>query len=139
MIEQRGQQVTQETEKLKAEIRADQETEVATIAAETVREMAKIGRDTAGLRANTTFKLGKAKADVTRMVEGEKAAGYGLKIGAIGDSEAYNLFQFSAALRPETKINIIHAGPGTLWTDLQKASLGDLGGAILVQPKPVIR
>jgi regulator of protease activity HflC (stomatin/prohibitin superfamily) len=138
LIEQRGQQVGQETEKLKAEIQAGQETEVATIAAETVRDVARIGKDTAGLRANTSLKLGKAKADVTRMVEGEKAAGFGLKTAAIGDSDAYNLFQFSIGLRPDTKISIIHAGAGTLWTDLEKASLGQLGGAAVLQPKPEI-
>jgi len=138
LIEQRGQQVSQETEKLKAETFASQETEVATIAAETVREVARIGKETSALRANTTFKLGKAKADVTRMVEGERAAGFGLKTAAIGDSEAYNLFQFSQGLRAETRINIIHSGQGTLWTDMEKASMGNLGGALIVQPRPEI-
>jgi len=32
-------------------------------------------------------------------------------------------------LNPALKINILHAGEGTLWTDLEKATLGDLGGA----------
>ena len=35
-----------------------------------------------------------------------------------------------------TPTTILHAGPGTLWTDLEKAGLGDLGGATLLREKP---
>lgn len=129
LIDQAGQQVGQETEKLKASIKADQVKEVAEIGGETLKQAAEIEKATAAIRAEKTTTLGKANAQVIRMVEGEKALGYQMKIKAFGDPTAYNLWTFASALDDEIKINILHSGPGTLWTDLQKASLGDLGGA----------
>ncbi len=35
----------------------------------------------------------------------------------------------------DLKINILHAGPGTLWTDLEKAGLADLGAGKALAPK----
>ncbi len=133
LIEQRGQQVGKETEKLKAEILADQEKQVATISAEAQKEVSRIEKEIAAIRADIVFKLGKAQADVVRMVEGEKANGFVLKTSAVNDSNAYNLYQFSVKLREDVPIHIIHAGPGTMWTDLQKATMGDLGGATMIQ------
>ena len=69
---------------------------------------------------------------MVRMVEGEKALGYQMKIKAFGDPVAYNMWTFASTLDDDIKINILHSGPGTLWTDLQKAGLGDLGGAKLL-------
>lgn len=133
LIEQRRAEVAQETEKLKAEIRADQTKKVAEIGADALRQVADIERQTAAVRAEKTMKLGKAQADVVRMVEGEKASGFQLKIKAFGDPVAYNLWTFADSLDEEIKINILHSGPGTLWTDLQKAGLGELGGAKILQ------
>ena len=135
LIEQSRGQVAQETEKLKAEIKADQIKQVAEIGGETLRQVAEIEKATAGVRAEKTLKLGKAEADVIRLVEGEKANGFQLKIKAFGDPVAYNLWTFADSLSDDLKINILHSGPGTLWTDLQKAGLGELGGAKLLQQK----
>jgi len=52
-----------------------------------------------------------------------------MKIKAFGDPASYNMWTFATALDDNIKINILHSGNGTLWTDLQKAGLGDLGGA----------
>ena len=136
LIDQAGQQVAQETEKLKAEIKATQGKLVAELGAETLRQVAEIEKNTAAARAEKTTTLGKAQAEVIRMVEGEKAAGFQLKVKAYGDPVAYNLWTFANGLSPDMKINILHSGPGTLWTDLQKAGLGDLGGARLLQSAP---
>lgn len=133
LIDQRRGEVAQETEKLKAEIKADQSKQVAEIGAETLRQVAEIEKQTAGVRAEKTMKLGKAQADVVRLVEGEKANGFQLKIKAFGDPVAYNLSTFADSLSDDIKINILHSGPGTLWTDLQKAGLGELGGAKILQ------
>lgn len=134
LIEQRRQQVAQETEKIKAEVRADQEKQVAEIHGGTLKKVSEVEKQTAGVRAERVTKLGKAEADVTRMVEGEKASGFRLKITAFGDPAAYNLWTFANSLAGNTNlsINILHSGPGTLWTDLEKARLGDLGGAVLL-------
>ncbi|MEI8340971.1 MAG: SPFH domain-containing protein [Verrucomicrobiota bacterium] len=133
LIDQRRLEVTQETEKLKAEIKADQIKQVAEIGGETLKSVADIDKQSAAVRAEKTKTLGKAEADVVRLVEGEKAKGYQMKIKAFGDPVAYNLWTFASSLSDEMKINILHTGPGTLWTDLDKAGTGNIGGAKLIQ------
>ncbi len=129
LIEQRGAEVAQETAKLRAEIKAGQEKEVAEIQAGTLQKVAEIDMQTALLRAEKSRKLGKARAESIQLVEGEKARGQVLKTQALGDAAAFNLAEFATALNPDVKIRIIHAGPGTLWTDLENATLAELGGA----------
>jgi hypothetical protein len=133
LIDQRRLEVAQETEKLKAEIKADQIKQVAEIGGETMKSVADIDKQSAAVRAEKTTTLGKAEAEVVRLVEGEKAKGYQMKIKAFGDPVAYNLWTFATSLSDEMKINILHTGPGTLWTDLDKAGTGNLGGAKLIQ------
>ncbi|MDA0991930.1 MAG: SPFH domain-containing protein [Verrucomicrobia bacterium] len=133
MIDQRRQQVLEETEKLKAEIRADQDKQVATIRAEARRMVAEIEKDTAAIKADTVRIMSKAEADATRLVEGEAAAGLQLKARAFGDSQGYALLEFASQLNPKTRINILHAGDGTLWTDLDSAGMAPLGGAAVLR------
>ena len=130
LIEQRRQEVMQETEKMVAEIKAQQEKSVAEIYANTNLLVAKTAQDTAGIRAAVTRITGQAEAQITSMVEGEKSNGFKLQVGAIGSPEAYNLLMFSKQLNPKLEMQIIHAGEGTLWTDLKKQQgFGELGGA----------
>lgn len=133
LIDQRREQVAQETEKIKAEIRAEREKRVAEIQGETLKRVSEVEKETAAVRAEQVTKLGKASADVTRLVEGEKARGFQLKVKAFGDPMAYNLWTFAQDLNPNVAVNILHAGQGTLWTDLEDASLGDLGGAKVIK------
>jgi len=132
LVEQRRQQVAQETEKLKAEILADQEKQVAQLRAEAVRQTAEIDQQTALVRADKTRKLGQAQANTVAWVEGEKAKGFELKAAAFGDPAALTLWEFANNLNQDVRVNILHAGPGTLWTDLEKATLGELGGAAVL-------
>ncbi len=132
LVEQRRRQVAQETEKLKAEIQADQEKQVAQLQAEAVRQAAAIEKQTALVRADKTRTLGQAQAATITLVEGEKARGFELKAAAFGDPTALTLWEFAQNLNPEVKITILHAGPGTLWTDVEKATLGELGGAAVL-------
>ncbi len=136
MIEQRGAEVAQQTAALKATIKADQEKAVAEINATTIKQAALIELQTAGLKADKVKKLGEAKAQTVTMVEGEKANGFQLKAKALGDPQAYTLAELAKNLNPEVRINILHTGEGTLWTDLQGARLGDLGGAKLLAKPP---
>lgn len=133
LIDQRVEEVKQETEKMKAEIRAQTNKEVAQIKGEALHQVALIRKETAAIRAQKTTLLGKAEADVIRLVEGEKAKGYQLKVKAFGDPVAYNLWTLAHSLRDDLTINILHSGNGTLWTDLQKANLGELGGAKAIE------
>ena len=135
LVEQRRQQVAQETEKLKAEILADQEKQVAQLRAEAVRQTAEIDQQTALVRADKTRKLGQAQASTVAWVEGEKAKGFELKAAAFGDPAAFTLWEFANNLNKDVRVNIMHAGPGTLWTDLEKATLGELGGAAVLDRK----
>lgn len=129
LIEQRRQQVAQETSKLKAEIGADQQKQVAEIQAETMKRVADIARETAAIRADRVRKLANAEAASIKMVEGEKANGLLLKATSFGDPQAFSLWEFAQNLNTGITFNILHTGPGTLWTDLQKARLSDVGGA----------
>lgn len=136
MIGQGREQVAQETVKLTAEIKADEEKQVAELKATTIKMRAEVESQTALVQAETTRKLGEATAMVTRLVEGEKSKGFELRVQAFGDPQTYALSQLAESLSPALKINILHAGPGTLWTDLDKARLSDLGGAAAVQQAP---
>ncbi|MEN8256106.1 MAG: SPFH domain-containing protein [Verrucomicrobiota bacterium] len=129
LIKQRGEQVQQETEKLKAEIAADLEKQVAQIQADTLKKAAEIKKLTAAINADKVRVLGLAKASALEKVEGEKANGLQLKTTAFGDPIAYARWIFADTLNPRMKINIIHAGDGTLWTDLEKTGFAELGGA----------
>jgi regulator of protease activity HflC (stomatin/prohibitin superfamily) len=135
LVEQRRQQVAQETEKLKAEILADQEKQVAQLRAEAMRQAAEIEQQTALVRADKTRKLGQAQANTVAWVEGEKAKGFELKAAAFGDPAAFTLWEFANSLNKDMRVNILHAGPGTLWTDLEKTTLGELGGAAMLDKK----
>jgi hypothetical protein len=133
LIEQRREQVAQETEKLKAEVAADREKQVAEIGAEGQKQVAEIRKETAAVRADKVRTLGQAQAEVVTLVEGEKAAGFRLKGAALGDPHAYTLWEFAGGLNGEVKVNILHAGSGTLWTDIEQRALGTLGGAKVLQ------
>ncbi|MEE9369103.1 MAG: SPFH domain-containing protein [Pontiella sp.] len=135
LIAQRGEQVIQETEKLKAEIAADLDKQVATIQAETLKKAAEIKKLTAAIAADKIRVLGEAQAAFTEKVEGEKANGLQLKTAVFGDSLAYAQWRFADTLNPRVKLNIIHAGEGTLWTDLEKTGFAELGGAQQLKQK----
>ncbi|MFA5206958.1 MAG: SPFH domain-containing protein, partial [Lentisphaeria bacterium] len=139
MIEQKRQEVQQETEKLMAGIAAETEKRVASINAETDREVAETARKTAGQRAGITRTLGEAKSKAYTMVEGERARGFQVKVKAFGDPAAYTALGFAEALGSDLRVNILHAGAGTLWTDLKNAGFGDLGGARLLATPPAER
>lgn len=134
LIEQKREQVAQETQKIKAEIKADQEKQVAEIAADAIRRVAEIAKETSGIAAETVRKLGVADATAIKLVEGEKANGLQLKAKAFGDPVGFALLHFAEELNDDVSVNIIHSGPGTLWTDLKNARTSDLGGALMINP-----
>jgi hypothetical protein len=135
LIAQRGEQVMQETEKIKAEIAADLDKQVAQIQAETLKKAAEIKKLTAAITADKVRVLGQAQAAALEKVEGEKANGLQLKTAAFGDPVAYARWIFADTLNPRMKLNIIHAGDGTLWTDLEKTGFAELGGAQQLKKK----
>ncbi|KOR30225.1 hypothetical protein TI03_00040 [Achromatium sp. WMS1] len=133
LIEQRREQVAQETEKLKAEIEADQELQVAQLKAETQKQVAEIRKKTAIVQAERVRILGQAQAQVVTLVEGAKATGLALKSSALGDPQSYKLWEFANNIKDNVRINIIHAGDGTLWTDMNPKNPAILGGSRMLR------
>lgn len=133
LIQQKGAEVAQQTERIKAVIRAEQEKRVAEIAAETLKKASEIEKSTAEIRAQKILKLGQAQAEMIRRVEGEKAKGLQMRAQAFRDPSAFSMWEFAEKLNPNLSVQILHAGEGTLWTDLQKATLGELGGAAILR------
>lgn len=135
LIEQRRAQVAEETAKIAAEVRADQDKQVAQTKAEALRQVAQIGQTTAQIQADHVRILGEADAKAVKMVEGEMAKGLAMKITAFQDPAAYSLWRFTRQLRDDLDIRIVHTGPGTLWTDLEKAGLAEVAGAKNLQSR----
>ena len=135
LIKQRGEQVLQETEKIKAEIAADLGKQVAEIQAATLKQEAEIRKVTAAIAADKVRVLGEAEAAALQKVDGEKANGLKLKTAVFDDPLAYIHWRFAETLNPAMRLNIVHAGDGTLWTDLEKAGFAELGGARQLQEK----
>lgn len=132
MIEQKRQEVMQETQKMEAEIAAQKEAQVASIAAQAQFQVTQIDKERASVSAETTRTLGEAKANVMLLVDGERASGFQMKAQALRNGDSLVWLNFAQTLNPNVSIRILHAGDGTLWTDLKNATLGDLGGARLL-------
>lgn len=118
MIDQLKNQVEQETEKLVATTVAHTRNEVATIEALTTLEVAATNLLTAAVEAQITQLQGETKAQAEFMVANEKATGEQMRAKLFKDTSTLADLIFIEKLNPDTEIRIIHAGEGTLWTDL---------------------
>ena len=123
LIEQRRREVHQMTEKLVAAINAERKREVAAIEAQTALQVAEIQLKKSAVLAKTSQLNGETDAQVKFMVENEAAKGQLMKAKVIGSGSDFTNLQMVNALNPKVKVNIIHAGIGTLWTDLKGAAL----------------
>lgn len=133
LISQRREQVQQETQKIKAEIKAAELKEVAEIEAATVKLASEIDNKTAQIQAEKVRKIGKAESDVIQMTGLAEANGFKLKVSALGDPSAYSLYEFSRNLPDDMNLIIAHTGQGTLWTDLNKSLSGNLSSLKLLE------
>jgi hypothetical protein len=119
MVEQLQKQVEQETQKLVATTAAQTKNEVATIQAEAQLEVATINLQKATVQAQITQVQGEAKVKSEFLVQNEKALGEKLRAGVFKDPATLADLTFADKLNPSVGIRIIHAGEGTLWTDLK--------------------
>ena len=119
MIEQFKKQVDQETEKLVATTVAQTKNEVAGIQANAALEVAGINLEKAALQASITQVQGEAKVKAEFVVANEKALGEQLRSGVFKNPATLAELTFVDKLNPSLGIRIIHAGEGTLWTDLK--------------------
>ena len=123
LIEQRRQEVRQETEKIVAGINAERKREVAAIDASTQLKVAEIQLKKSEIIAKTNPLKGETETKARFLVENEKACGELLRAKAVGDGSLLAQLIMVNTLNPQVKVNIIHAGEGTLWTDLKGAAV----------------
>lgn len=123
LIDQRRQEVHAETEALVLRLRAEGTRQVAEIEAATRRLVAEKQQEIALLEAQKTKMLGEAQAEVARLLGEARAGLFKLKVAAFkGDSDAFARYTLAQSISDEMEIRLIETGPGTLWTDLEKAS-----------------
>jgi hypothetical protein len=123
LIEQKRKEVQQETMKMIAEINANQKKEVQKILAQTALDVAAIQLQRSEIQAKTTQLKGESEVKVNFMLENERALGAQKKAEVLGELGILSDLQFIESLNPEVKVKIIHAGEGTLWTDMKSGAL----------------
>ena len=122
-VEQLKREVEQETEKLVATVAAEMRKDVAGIEAGTKLKAAEIDLECAKIRARITETRGSAEVQAKFAVENEEAKGMKRRASAFKDTSLWADLAFADALGTNLSIRVIHAGEGTLWTDMKGASL----------------
>ena len=119
MIEQKRREVEQETRKLVAEIKANQEQSVRLIQAQTELEVAQIQLKRSEIEAKRRQLTGETEVKADFVKRNELAKGVRMKADALGKSGILADMKLIEALNPRLKLQVIYAGEGTLWTDLK--------------------
>lgn len=119
MVQQLKQQVEQESAKLVATIGAETKNKVAGIQADAALEVASINLARAAVQAEITQIAGEAGVQAEFIVSRERASGEQLRSAVFRDPATLADLTFVDALNPDVGIRIMHAGEGTLWTDLK--------------------
>jgi len=119
MIDQLKKQVEQETEKEVATVVANTKKEVAGIKVDAELEVAGINLEKATVQADITKVSGEAKVNAEFVVANEVALGRKMLASVFKDPATLAELRFVEELNPTVGIRIIHAGEGTLWTDLK--------------------
>ena len=123
MVDQRRRETEQETEKIVATIAANKSKEVAGIAADARLKVAEINLDAAKLRAEIVRTRGEAEAKAKFLVANERALGVKRRAEVFKETGTLADLQFVESLGPDLSIRVLHAGEGTLWTDMKGAAL----------------
>ena len=123
MVDQLKRETEQETEKITATIAANMKKDVAAIAAAAQLKVAEINLEAAKVRAEITRTKGEAEANAKFLVENEEALGAKRRAAAFKTPGALADLEFARKLNPEVSIRVLHAGEGTLWTDLKGAAI----------------
>lgn len=126
LIRQVEQVVEYETQRLEGNTAAEREKSVNQIAAEGRLQVAELARQTASIRADTRRKIGSAEAKVIEMKGKAEGEGFAQQVAAAGGAADFNAMQFAKQLPERVKLSLIYAGNGTLWTDLDKASVAPM-------------
>ena len=68
-------------------------------------------------------------------MEEAKANKFQLAVAAFGNATAFSQWSFANALPDEIKLQMLYAGPGTLWTDLKGFTETMLGRQLQAEDK----
>ncbi|MBR2839341.1 MAG: hypothetical protein IKE55_11185 [Kiritimatiellae bacterium] len=123
MVDQFRRETEQETEKVTATIAANMRKDVAGIAADAQLKVAEINLEATKIRAEIVRTKGEAEAKARFLVENEKALGMKRRAEVFKEPGTLADLQFVDSLSPDLSIRVIHAGEGTLWTDLKGSAL----------------
>lgn len=89
--------------------------------AETEKLVAAIRKETALLEADATKILGEAENKGKQQIAEATSDRFRLAVEAFGTPQAYNNWVFATGLPDDVKLQLLYAGQGTLWTDMDKA------------------
>jgi hypothetical protein len=93
--------------------------EVASINASATLKAAELNLLKAVTQAQITQVQGEAKVQAGFVVDNERALGDKLRVSVFKDSSTLADLTFVDNLNEGLSIKILHAGPGTLWTDMK--------------------
>ena len=123
LVAQLRREVEQETQKLVATIGAETRRDVATTNALTKLRVAEIDLERARIEARTQQVKGEAEVKAEFLVANEEALGEQRRAAVFEDPATLADLAFADALPEKVPVRVVHAGEGTLWTDLKGAPL----------------
>ena len=123
LVAQLRREVEQETQKLVATIGAETRRAVATTNAVTKLRVAEIDLERARVEARTAQVKGEAEVKAEFLVANEEALGEQRRAAVFSDPATLADLAFADALPDDVPVRVIHAGEGTLWTDLKGSPL----------------
>jgi hypothetical protein len=136
MIQQSVANVQAETALLVGEIEQQVKNVASLTDAEIVKLKARYTADMAEMEAESKRVQGEAEASATKLKETAKSSIYKLKLDVFqNDGNAYLRYALADQLNPKMQLRLFHAGPGTLWTNLEGKNLNLLLNP-MGQPKP---
>ena len=123
MVEQSQKETEQETEKITATTAAEMKKDVAMIEAQAKLDVAQLELERAAIEAKIIQTRGEADVKAKYMVENEKALGEQRRAKVFKDSATLADLVFAENVSPKIEVRVLHAGEGTLWTDLKGTAL----------------
>lgn len=129
MVQQLKKETEQETLKITATTAAEMKKDVAVIEAQAKLDVAKLDLERATVEAKIIRTRGEAEVKAKFAVENEKALGERRRAKVFKDSSTLADLVFAENMATNLEVRVIHAGEGTLWTDLK--------GAAMTIPAPV--
>ena len=123
MVVQLKKETEQETQKITATTAAEMKKDVAVIEAQAKLDVAQLDLERAAVEAKIIRTRGEAEVKAKFAVDNEKALGEKRRAKVFRDSSTLADLVFAENVASNLEIRVIHAGEGTLWTDLKGATM----------------